>query len=199
MLPKTRTRTDSRFRWNRSHKYNSEYDFPQTKSCTKSTHNIAPPDTLLKLSAGVFHHAHHCLYCFDWRWSKHGSTWVAVSGGRRSEGILTDANLFCIHALMYVNGQPRPWDQRGCVWITSAVWNKPSCYSRCWHRTLQHCQASLYVSSWPSQGWELTSADRRLSPPVREVTAVNAVPEGEDDSHLRRVYMELRLINGASW
>lgn len=108
-----RRRTDSQFRWNRSHKYNSEYDFPLTKSCTQFRQNIAPPDTLLKLSAGIFHHAHYYLYCVDWRWSKHGSTWVAVSGGRTSETILTDANLFCIHALMCVNRRSRPWDQRG--------------------------------------------------------------------------------------
>lgn len=56
------------------------------------------------------------------------------------------------------------------------------------HLTLQHCQASLCVSSWPSQDWELSSVDRRLSPAAREVTAVNAVPGGEDDSHLCHVY-----------
>lgn len=39
--------------------------------------------------------------------------WVAVSGGRARDRVLTDANLFCVHALMCVNRQSRPWDQRG--------------------------------------------------------------------------------------
>lgn len=89
---------------------------------------------------------------------------------------------------MCVNRQPRPWDQRGRARIISLV-----CIdlSPCWQwlvmmprqpvtpdprRTLQHCLASLFVSSWPSEDWELTSADRWLSPPTREVIAVNAVP-----------------------
>ncbi len=100
---------------------------------------------LLKLNAGVFHHDHYCLCCFDRRWGKHGSTWVAVSGGRRRERILTDANLFCVHALMCVNRQSRPWDQCGRARIISMVWTEPSS-SRCWHDAL------AAVDTRPSSG-----------------------------------------------
>lgn len=37
--------------------------------------------------------------------------WLCQEPGGEGE-ILTDANLFCVHALMCVNRQSRPWDQR---------------------------------------------------------------------------------------
>ena len=138
--------------------------------------------------------------------------WLPVSGGRRRrrrrrrrEMILTDANLFL---------RPCPWcvsiGSRGPGISPAALGLPPlpsaplltrCCWGRCWHQTLvqplKHCQASLCVSSWPSQDWELTSADRRLSPPPWEVTtAFNAVARGEGgggerergNSHLCHVY-----------
>lgn len=38
---------------------------------------------------------------------------VALSGGRVRLRILIDVNVLCVHALMCVNRQSRPRDQRG--------------------------------------------------------------------------------------
>jgi len=107
-----------------------------------------PWNTLLKFNRGISHHD-HCVNCCDCRWGKHTSSWVAVSGWRRGERILTDANLFCFHALICVNRQSRSWDQCGCAWISSLVWTEPSS-CLCWHRTLA-CPCSTvkphYVSA----------------------------------------------------
>lgn len=76
------------------------------------------------------------------------------------------------------------------------------CSGRCWNQIPlsrpPSLSCSLYVSPWPSQDWELTSIDRRLSPPAIQVNAVNALPRREDDSHLC-MSVEPRLIRETSW
>lgn len=94
---------------------------------------FCPPNPL-KLSAGMSHHEHYTIVSIV---SARGEVnmaalWVAVSGGRARERVLTDANLFCVHALMCVNSQSRPWDQWVRAWITSTVWVEPSSWRR-WH------------------------------------------------------------------
>lgn len=127
-----------------------------------------------------------------------------LSGGRRREIILTDANLFCVHALMCVNRQSRPWDQLGpCsdyhprfelnphppVCPADMMLRRSLLTPRPSSRPLSNTVRPHYVSALdPHKTGELTSTDRRLSPPAREVTAFNAVPRGEGDSHLCHVY-----------
>lgn len=47
--------------------------------------------------------------------------WLCQEPGGGGGRILTDVNLFCVHVLMCVNRQSRPWDQCGRARITSLV------------------------------------------------------------------------------
>lgn len=157
------------------------FDFPQTKLWSPFKHDINVnnlPLNSLKLSAGIPRHEHHCLFCFTRGEVNTAARWVAVT-------VLTDANLLCIHALMCVNRQPRPRDQRGlCLdYLHCLNWTliMTRCYGCCWHQTLAYnpqplsglimCQLLTFTRC------ELSSADRWLSTRAREVTAVNTVPE----------------------
>lgn len=154
-----------------------------------------------------------CRYFPSWTllstlWGKMGALWVALSGGRVWVRILIDANVLCVRALMCVNRQSRPRDQRGpCSdYLHGLNWTLITmlltwCCGHCWQQTPARSPpppSSVIIHQLLTfTRWELTSADRRLSPRVREVTAVNAVPGRKDVIYA--MFMELGFIYVASW
>lgn len=139
------------------------------------------------------HQEHQCLYCFFWRWGKHGCTlggsvWRHLC--RCNEYWLM---LICFASMLWCVsiGSRGPGINVVRARITNWTLIKTPltwCYGHCWHQSLscspppQPPLSSLIIHLLLTfTKWELTRADRRLSPQDGEVTAVNAVPGLEDD------------------